>query len=122
MVVSPQRAAAQDPRATIRGEAAAAPAPFLKELYFYLSFSNDALQNLFDPDIIVKNATTDFPVVEGMSGVAFAIQWSQLCPVENQCNFAIIDRCSTTGRPRAARLSCRSPDFRADGKIRPGRT
>jgi hypothetical protein len=92
MVVSPQRAAAQDPRATIRGEAAAASAPFRKELYFYLPFSNDALQNLFDPDIIVKNATTDFPVVEGMSGVAFAIQWSQLCPVENQCNFAIIDR------------------------------
>ena len=27
-----------------------------------------------------------------MSGVAFEIQWSQLCPVENQCNFSIIDR------------------------------
>ena len=77
MAVLPQRAA-------IGGEAGATPAPFLKELYFYPPFSNDALQNLFDPNFIVKNATTDFPVVEGMSSIALPLLRSQLCPVENQ--------------------------------------
>jgi hypothetical protein len=65
---------------------------FLKELYFYLPFGIEPLQHLFDPDSIVKNATTNFPAVDAMSGIALNIYWSQLCPVEGQCNFSIIDR------------------------------
>jgi hypothetical protein len=65
---------------------------FLKELYFYPPSNVAALQNLFDPDTIVNNATTGFPIVDGMRGIALNIYWSQLCPLENQCNFAIIDR------------------------------
>jgi len=65
---------------------------FLKELYFYPPFGVDPLRHLFDPDSIVQNATTNFPTVDAMSGIALNIYWSQLCPVEDQCNFSIIDR------------------------------
>jgi hypothetical protein len=59
---------------------------FVRELYFYPPFSTESLQHLFDPDWIVKNATTNFPTVYAMSGLAISIYWSQLCPVERQCS------------------------------------
>jgi hypothetical protein len=66
---------------------------FLEELYFYPpSFSREAMPHAFDPDWIVRNATTEFPQIDEMSGVAVMLYWAQLCPAEDGCNFNIIDR------------------------------
>ena len=66
---------------------------FLEELYFYPpSFSREAIPHVFDPNWIVRNATTDFPQIDEMSGVAVMLYWAQLCPAEDRCNFTIIDR------------------------------
>jgi hypothetical protein len=68
------------------------PAHFLRELYFYPFYSNDSFLHEFDQDSIVKDATTRFPKIDEMSGIAINLYWSQLCPAEGKCNFAMIDQ------------------------------
>ena len=63
---------------------------FLRELYFYPAVSRQSLLHEFDPDWIVKDATVRFPRVEEMNGISIIVHWSQLCPLEKQCNFAMM--------------------------------
>jgi hypothetical protein len=74
------------------------------ELYFYPPFSADFQLHEFDPDRVVRNDTTDVSVVDGMSGIAIIIYWSQLCPTENQCNFEMIDRILAFWRERGKKV------------------
>jgi hypothetical protein len=64
----------------------------LRELYFYPVVSNESLLHEFDPDWIVKDATVRVPRIAEMSGISIIIAWSQLCPAENTCNYAMIDQ------------------------------
>jgi hypothetical protein len=68
------------------------PGHYLRELYFYPGVTSDSLHHEFDPDWIVKDATERFPKIDEMSGISVIIYWSQLCPLENLCNFAMLDQ------------------------------
>lgn len=75
-----------------------------RQVFFYPPFSNDFVVHEFDQDRIVRNATTDVSTVDDMAGIAVIIYWSQLCPVENQCNFEMIDRILDFWRERSKKV------------------
>ena len=44
------------------------------------------------PTLTVQEMTTQFPQVREMSGVALVVNWAQLCPTSNYCNFLLINQ------------------------------
>src|ERR1700730_1405896 len=72
--------------------AAAGTGHYLREIYFYPSASNESFLHEFDPDWIVKDATVGVAKIDEMTGLSIIIAWSQLCPAEGKCNFAMIDQ------------------------------
>jgi hypothetical protein len=71
------------------GSAAAAPAIFFYPPPLKLA---DGSTVATVPTLSAAEITTLFPAVPEMSGVVLIVNWSQLCPAANDCDFSIIDQ------------------------------
>jgi hypothetical protein len=77
---------------------------FLRGLYFYPFYSRESWFHQFDRDWIIADATTHFPAIKEMSGIAIILDWAQLCPTEGHCDFAMIDQILEFWRQRGKKV------------------